>query len=124
MSGYLLAGVDFGLAAMARDPLTAMLCLTFASGFHDLTLPVSWATVTDVGGRFGGTTAAFMNMASSLSAMVSSTTAALLATSFGNFNAALVVAAGSYFIGGMLWLRIDPTKCVGGQGTAQSVNRQ
>src|SRR5207248_4601779 len=55
ISGFLLAAAGFALAGSARDGLTAVLCLTFAESAYDVTLPVSWATVTDLGGRFGGT---------------------------------------------------------------------
>ena len=83
---------------------------TFAEAAYDVTLPVSWATVVDLGGRFGGTTGAFMNMASSVSAMISSVSAAWLAATFGSFSAMLGTAAAVYFIGGMLWLFIDPAR--------------
>jgi ACS family glucarate transporter-like MFS transporter len=111
-SGFALAGTGFGLASMSRDALPAVLFLAFAVGVHDITLPVSWATVVDVGGRFGGTTSGFMNMASSLSAMVSSVSAAWFLTTFGSFHIMLIVAAVVYVIGGILWLWIDPTKAV------------
>lgn len=110
ISGFTLAALGFGLAALSHSPLAAVLCLAFASGCHDMTLPVSWATVTDVGREFGGTTSAFMNMASSISAMLSATSAAWLAATFGSFHAMLAAAAATYFTGALLWLRIDPTK--------------
>jgi MFS family permease len=110
MSGFVLAAVGFALAGSARSGLEAVLCLALAEGVYDLTLPVSWATVVDVGGRFGGTTGAFMNMASSMSAMISSVSAAWLAATFGSYSAPLATAAATYFIGGMLWLAIDPSK--------------
>lgn len=112
MSGFVLAAVGFALAGTAHTGLTAVLWLAFAEAAYDLTLPVSWATVVDIGGAFGGTTGAFMNMASSISAMVSSVSAAWLAATFGSFNAMLATAAAVYFIGGMLWLFIDPTKAL------------
>jgi MFS family permease len=113
ISGFVLAAVGFALAGTARDGFTAVLWLAFAEAAYDLTLPVSWATVVDIGGAFGGTTGAFMNMASSISAMISSVSAAWLAATFGSFNAMLATAAAVYFIGGMLWLFIDPAKPLG-----------
>lgn len=112
VAGFGLAAAGFGLASAARDPLSAVLCLSFASGAHDLALPVAWATVVDIGGRLGGTTSGFMNMASSISAMVSSVSAVWLAATFGSFNVMLAAAAVTYLIGALLWLRIDPTKQV------------
>ncbi len=109
---FVLAAAGFGLASMARDPLSAVLCLAFAQGAHDLALPVAWATVVEVGGRFGGATGGFMNMASSISAMLSSVSAAWLAAAFGSFHVMLAAAAATYFVGALLWLRIDPTQPV------------
>lgn len=111
-SAFALAAAGFGLASTAQGPLSAVLYLAFAQGAHDLALPVAWATVVEVGGRLGGTTSGFMNMASSISAMVSSVSAAWIASTFGSFHAMLAAAAVTYFIGALLWLRIDPTRHV------------
>jgi len=108
--GFFLAAVGFAVAARAGDALSAVLWLAFAQGAQDLTLPVAWATVVDVGHRFGGTAAGFMNTASSLSAMLSPITAAWLTATFGSFNAMFSVAAIVYLIGGLMWLLIDPEK--------------
>jgi hypothetical protein len=110
MGGFLLAAAGFGAASLARDPLTATLCLALASGIHDMTVPVAWATVVEVGGPFGGSTSGFMNMASSFSGMLSATSAAWLASTFGTFQVMLAAAAVTYFAGALLWLSIDPTK--------------
>jgi len=112
IAAFALAAAGFALASMARDPLAAVLCLAFAQGAHDLALPVAWATVVEVGGRLGGATAGFMNMASSFSAMLSATAAPWLAATFGTFHAMLAAAAVTYFIGALLWLRIDPAERV------------
>jgi len=112
IAAFALAAAGFALASVARDPLAAVLCLAFAQGAHDLALPVAWATVVEVGGRLGGATAGFMNMASSCSAMLSATAAPWLAATFGTFHAMLAAAAVTYFIGALLWLRIDPAERV------------
>lgn len=112
MAAFALAAAGFALASVARDPLAAVLCLAFAQGAHDLASPVAWATVVEVGGRLGGATAGFMNMASSFSAMLSATAAPWLASTFGTFHAMLAAAAVTYFIGALLWLRIDPAERV------------
>jgi len=110
ISGFTLAALGFGFAAASHSPLAAVLCMACASVGNDMTLPVTWATVTDVGREFGGTTSAFMNMASSVSAMISATSAAWLAATFGTFDIMLAAAAGAYFLGALLWLYIDPTR--------------
>ncbi len=107
VGGFILAAVGFAGAAMAGDPLAAILWMAFAQGAQDLTLPVAWATCVDVGGRFGGTATGFMNTAGSISAVISPLAAAWLQERFGSFNAMFVSAAVVYFIGGLLWFEID-----------------
>ncbi len=114
VGGFMLAAVGFGLAVVARSPLAAVLCLAFAQGAQDLTLPVAWATCVEIGGAFGGTATGFMNTASSLSAMISPVSAAWLAETFGSFHAMFLVATVIYVIGGLLWLAVDPHERISG----------
>ena len=90
----------------------AIAFLALASGAHDLTLPVLWATTTDAGGRFGGTASGFVNLASSISGTLAPLAAALLERRFGSFHAAFFAAAAMYLLGAALWLIIDPGKNV------------
>jgi MFS family permease len=110
MGGFALAALGFGLAAVVRDPLVEVLCLTLAAGAHDFTVPVAWASAVDIGSRFGGTTGAFMNLAASLSAMISPISAAWLAGRFGSFRATIAVTAVAYLAAAIVWSRIDPTR--------------
>src|SRR5207249_1831260 len=50
------------------DPLFAMLTMGLASFCNDLTMPGSWSTCMDVGGKFAGTLSGSMNMMGSLGA--------------------------------------------------------
>lgn len=108
--GFLLGAAGFYAAVNARSPEFAVACLAFASGGHDLTLPVVWATCTDLGGRFGGTTGGWMNLASSLSGMLAPVASASLAQWFGSFHAVFWVTISFYVAGALLWLFIDPRK--------------
>ena len=110
VSGFLLGAAGYAAAVYVRSPEAAIACLTLASGAHDLTLPVLWATTTDAGGRFGGTASGVVNLASSLSGMLAPLTAAALAQLFGSFHAVFYAAAGMYLVGAALWLVIDPRK--------------
>jgi MFS transporter, ACS family, glucarate transporter len=109
VAGFTVAAIGFAGAASAHSGLAAVLLLALAGGCNDMTVPVAWATVVDVGGRFGGTTSAFMNAASSLSAMLSPVSAVWLANRFGSFSVMLGVAAGVYLVGALLWLGVDPS---------------
>jgi len=110
VSGFLLGAIGYAAAMYAQSAEAAIAFLTLASGAHDLTLPVLWATTTDAGGRFGGTASGFVNFASSLSGMLAPLTAAMLERVFGSFHAVFLAAAGLYLIGAVLWLIIDPRK--------------
>jgi MFS family permease len=110
VSGFLLGAIGYLAAIYADSAGAAIVCLVLASGAHDLTLPVVWATTTDVGGRFGGTAAGFVNFASSISGMTAPLAAALLERIFGSFHAVFLVAAAMYLVGAGLWFVIDPRK--------------
>ncbi|HUQ92530.1 MAG TPA: MFS transporter [Bryobacteraceae bacterium] len=108
--GFLLGAAGFTFAISARTPEFAIACLAFASAAHDLTLPVVWATCTDLGGRFGGTAGGWLNLASSLSGMLAPVASAGLAQWFGSFHAVFWVTTSLYLAGALLWLFIDPRK--------------
>jgi MFS transporter, ACS family, glucarate transporter len=108
--GFLLGAAGFFTAVSTRSPEFVVACLAFASGAHDLTLPVVWATCTDLGGRFGGTAGGWMNLASSLSGMLAPVASAGLAQWFGSFHAVFWVTTSFYLAGAVLWLFIDPRK--------------
>lgn len=108
--GFLLGAAGFVAAIRARSPEMAVACLAFASGAHDLTLPVVWSTCTDLGGRFGGTAGGWVNLASSLSGMLAPVASAGLAQWFGSFTAVFWVTTSLYIVGAVLWMFIDPRK--------------
>jgi MFS family permease len=110
VSGFLLAAASYATATSMQSAGWAIAFLAFASGAHDLTLPVLWATTTDAGGRFGGTAGGFINFASSLSGVVAPLAAAGLESALGSFHAVFWVAAGLYVFGACMWLIIDPRK--------------
>jgi MFS family permease len=110
VSGFLLGAVGYAAAMYGQSAGAAIAFLALASGAHDMTLPVLWATTTDAGGRFGGTAAGFVNFASSLSAMVAPLSGALLQRMFGSFHGVFLAAAAMYLFGAALWLIIDPRK--------------
>ena len=110
VSGFLLGASGYAAAIYVQSPGAAIAFLALASGAHDTTLPVLWATTTDAGGRFGGTASGFVNFASAISGMLAPLTAAFLERFFGSFHAVFYAAAGLYLLGAALWLVIDPRK--------------
>jgi hypothetical protein len=93
-----------------HQPFAAILCLMLAEVGMDLAVPVAWAACLEVGGSFGGTTTAFMNTSSSISAFISPLAAAWVFTRFGSFDAMLMSAGVVYLIASLLWLKVDATQ--------------
>jgi MFS family permease len=110
VGGFLMGATGYAAAVTVASPEAAIAFLALASGAHDLTLPVLWATTTDAGGRFGGTASGVVNLASSLSGMTAPLAAAWLHSLFGSFHAVFYTAAAMYVAGAALWLIIDPRK--------------
>jgi hypothetical protein len=110
VGGFLMGATGYAAAVTVASPEAAIAFLALASGAHDLTLPVLWATTTDAGGRFGGTASGVVNLASSLSGMTAPLAAAWLHSMFGSFHAVFYAAAAMYVAGAALWMIIDPQK--------------
>jgi len=110
VSGFLLGAIGYSAAIYVHSAEAAIAFLVLASGAHDLTLPVLWATTTDAGGRFGGTASGFVNFASSLSGVLAPLSTAFLERLFGSFHAVFYAAAALYLFGAAMWLVIDPRK--------------
>jgi MFS family permease len=100
-----------------KDPLLAMLAMGLASFFNDLTMPGSWASCMDIGGRYAGTVSGSMNMMGNFGGMVGPFAVGLilaattLTTSTGttkNWELVFAISSAIYFLGAFFWLFIDP----------------
>jgi ACS family glucarate transporter-like MFS transporter len=93
-----------------NDPLLAMLALGAASFSNDLTMPVTWNSCMDIGGRFAGTLSGSMNMMGSIGAALAPLLIGLMLDhTHRNWNLTFWVSGIIYFCGGLCWLWIDPT---------------
>jgi MFS transporter, ACS family, glucarate transporter len=110
LGGYLIAAAGFAAAGVMQRPFAAILWLMIAELGLDLAVPVAWAACLEVGGSFGGTTTAFMNTASTISAAISPLAAAWMFVRFGSFKAMLMSAGAVYFLASFLWLKVDATQ--------------
>ncbi len=92
-----------------HDPLLAMLSMGLASFFNDTTLPGSWATCMDVGGRYCGTVSGSMNMLGNFGGMAGPIVVGYVLDWTGrDWHLAFVISAVIYFLGAICWLFIDP----------------
>jgi MFS family permease len=97
------------LSFYIRDPLVAMLSMGMAGFFNDLTLPGSWATCMDVGGRYAGTVSGSMNMMGNFGGMAGPLVVGWVLTLTGrDWHAVFVITSIVYSLGAFCWLFIDP----------------
>jgi MFS family permease len=109
-AAYFLGGIFFVLALAMPLPMLAVACLCIASFMKDFAMAVSWATCLDVGHRYSGTVAGFMNMGN-LGTVVSPPIVAYLARQ-GDWEMALVYSAAMFFIAAVCWLAINPKRVI------------
>ena len=109
ISGFTGAAALLMASFYIKDPLLAMLSMGMASFCNDLTMPGSWTTCMDVGGKYAGTLSGTMNMAGNLGGVLSPIVIAyILSQSNNNWALTFYVSAAVYFAGIFFWLALDP----------------
>jgi ACS family glucarate transporter-like MFS transporter len=93
----------------------ASLCLS--SFVKDLGMAASWSTTIDIGQRYSGTVAGFMNTVGNLSQVIAVPIVAWLATLAGrpghpNWSVSLYFYAAMFFIASICWLFVDPRRVI------------
>ncbi len=111
MAAYFLGGFFFLVALTSTNPWIAVPCLCIASFLKDTAMAVSWSTCIDIGHRYAGTVAGFMNMVGNLGTFVSPPLVAYLAKR-GDWDLALVYSAIMFFTASIGWLFINPRRVI------------
>src|SRR5205814_10140358 len=83
----------------------------------DFGMPASWATTIDIGQRYSGTVAGFMNMVGNLGQVAAVPIAASLAVWMGepgrpNWKISLYFYAVMFFIASFCWLFVNPRRVI------------
>jgi MFS family permease len=100
------------------SPPLAFACLCLASFSKDLAIGASWATTIDIGHRYSGTVAGFMNSIGNLGTVFAAPMAHWIARSWSvdgtteNWTAAIGFYAVMYVIACGCWMFIDPRQVV------------
>jgi MFS transporter, ACS family, glucarate transporter len=110
-AAYLLGATFFLLALLTREPWLAVPSLCMASFMKDFAMAVSWSTCIDIGHRYSGTVAGFMNMVGNLGTFVSPPLVAWMAGR-GQWDMALVYSAAVFTIAAVCWLFINPRRVI------------
>jgi MFS family permease len=111
LTAYALGAVFFLLALLSRNPWLAVGSLCLASFMKDFAMAVSWSTCIDIGHRYSGTVAGFMNMIGNFGTFVSPPLVAWLA-SRGQWDVALVYSAAMFFTAAACWAFINPRRVI------------
>lgn len=108
---YFLGGTFFLLALLTDNPWLAVPSLCIASFLKDFAMAASWSTCIDIGHRYSGTVAGFMNMVGNLGTFVSPPIVAHLAR-HGQWELALVYSACMFFVASAAWGFINPKRVI------------
>lgn len=114
------AGGLFLLAAVWSTPSHVVLAYTavcLSSFIKDFGMAASWATTIDVGDRYSGTVAGFMNSVGNLGQMVSVPIVAQLALWAGtaghpSWKISLYYYAAMFFVASVSWLFVNPKRVI------------
>lgn len=107
--GFMGAGLCVFLSISLNNPIAAMVALGMAGFWNDLTIPGSWATCMDKGGRFAGTLSGWMNMMGSFGGFLAGLSAGyILSWTNQNWNVPLYLIGFVYILGSFCWLGIEP----------------
>ena len=114
------AGGFFFLIALQLTETSSVLAFGFvclASLVKDGAMAASWATTLDIGHRYSGTVAGFMNTIGNLGTVVSPPIVARLASLAGtpeepNWSVSLYYYAGMFFVASICWFFINPRKVI------------
>ena len=102
------AAVLLVTSTFVRDPYVAVALIALVSFSMDLTLPGSWTTCMDIGGRGVGTLSGAMNMMGNLGGVVSPVVVGMIVDQTGDWNRPFPITAVICLVGACCWLLIDP----------------
>ena len=109
-AGAMAAAAGLLMAStFATNPYLAVVLIALVSFAIDLTMPGSWTTCMDIGGRATGTLGGTMNMAGQFGGFVSPIVLGIIVGRTGNWPLTFHVTAVVCLAGAVCWLFIDPT---------------
>lgn len=109
MAGMLLAGVAIAIGSAVTSPLLAIAALSLGAGWLYFTVGAYWASTTDLSTVRAGTLSGVMNTGANIGGAISPSLTPWLAAEWG-WPVALCIAAVIAALGGLMWLKIDPSE--------------
>jgi ACS family glucarate transporter-like MFS transporter len=116
--GYIVAaGAMFGLR-YADSSYDAAVLMCVAAAAFDFGQGANWATIVDMGGRYAGTAAGFVNMVGNLGGFAQPYIGAKIFQSAG-WDALMALYAVMFLLAASMWLFIDPNRTFYGAATTE-----
>jgi ACS family glucarate transporter-like MFS transporter len=107
--GLTIAAAAIFSLRFARGPDEALALMCLAGAAHDFGQGANWASIVDIGGRYAGTAAGFVNLVGNLGNAVQPAIGAWIFGRFG-WNMLFVVYASVFLVAASMWLFIDPCR--------------
>ena len=106
---FVLTAIFLILGSRAQSAFAASMILAGGAGALYLSQSSFWSVSADIAGERSGVVSGVMNMGCQIAGAVTASLTPWLAVHYG-WNSAFVVAAALVFLGGMLWLFVDPVR--------------
>jgi MFS transporter, ACS family, glucarate transporter len=107
VTGLITASAAIFAARGVADPNTAIMLMCVAGAAYDFGQGANWATIVDVGGRYAGTAAGFVNLVGNMGNAVQPAIGAWVFNRAG-WPTLFAVYAGVFLLAASMWLFIDP----------------
>jgi MFS family permease len=110
ITGYLTAAVAMYCLRFTHDAnqATVLLCVAFAA--NDFGQGANWASIVDIGGRYAGTAAGFINMVGNNGNAAGPYLGAVVKGHLGGWNVLLAVYSAAFMAAASMWLFINPNR--------------
>ena len=116
-AALILTAISFFITARSFDKELVVVSLITGCFFFSSFATVAFSTCVDIAGDYAGTVTGIMNCSGQVGAFFLSIAFGRIVDIFHNFNTPLLVIACVVFIGGLIWIFIDPgNKIIIGEG--------
>ena len=109
MAGMILAGCAIAIGGFIDSPVVGIGSLSLGAGCLYFSVGAYWASTTDLSKTHAGTLSGLMNTGANLGGAISPALTPWIAKHWG-WPTSLGTAAAIAILGGIMWLRIDPTR--------------
>ncbi|MFN8353123.1 MAG: MFS transporter [Spirosomataceae bacterium] len=111
--GLGLSGLSLLIATYLPEKTVAVVFLAISLCLMDFTIPASWATAMDLGGKNAGAVTGAMNTAGLMGGTINTISFGYIVSAFGNdYNAPVILLGVLLLIGALLWLKINANKAI------------